>query len=242
MKSKLRSFFFYLGLVPLTIFFSCIGIAILPLPRKLRYSIITKWSRITIWWLKITCSLDFMVQGLENLPCRSGVILCKHQSAWETIALQLIFPIQSQVIKKELLLVPFFGWGLACLNPIAINRKAGPRALKTVLRDGSVRINQGWWVLIFPEGTRIKPGQKGRYTQTGTALAVQNSCPLIPVAHNAGFFWGKNQFTKKPGTIKVVVGECINPQGKTTKELSQEAEKWIEDTCALLNKEVVERD
>ena len=236
MKFKFRSFFFYFGLVPLTIFFSFVGIAILPLPRKLRYSTITTWSKLAIWWLKTTCSLDFEVKGQENIPSQSGVILCKHQSAWETIALQLIFPRQSQVVKKELLLVPFFGWGLACLNPIAIDRGAGPKSLKTVLRGGRTRINQGWWVLIFPEGTRVKPSQKGRYTQTGAALAVQNNCPLVPVAHNAGFFWGKNQFTKKPGTIKVVVGKPIDLQGKTTKELTQEAEKWIEDACTSINK------
>ena len=240
MSRKLRSLLFYLGLVPLTVIFSFVGISILPLPRKLRYIAITKWSRITIWWLKATCSLDFKVEGLENLPPRPGVILCKHQSAWETIALQLIFPMQSQVVKKELLLVPFFGWGLACLNPIAINRKTGLKALKTVLLAGSARINSGWWVLIFPEGTRVKPGHKGRYTQTGTALALKNTCPLVPVAHNAGFFWGKNQFTKKPGTIKVVVGKPLNLNGKSTKELTQEAEKWIEETCKSITLEITQ--
>ena len=234
MLATLRSVIFYAGLFPLTVLFSFVGIAILPLKRTLRYAVITRWSRITIWWLGISCGLKFRVRGTENITKQPGVILCKHQSAWETISLQLIFPRQSQVLKRELLRVPFFGWGLASLNPIAIDRSAGTRALKAVLKAGSDRLAAGWWVLIFPEGTRIPPGESGRYTQTGAALAVNNQVPLIPVAHNAGVFWARNALTKYAGTIDVVIGPPLELQDKSAKTLIREAEQWIETTCAQL--------
>jgi 1-acyl-sn-glycerol-3-phosphate acyltransferase len=232
--ATLRSLVYYLGLAPLTVLFSLIGILILPLPRTWRYAIITRWSVLAIGWLELACGLGWRVRGREHIPPVPGVILSKHQSAWETIALQLIFPRQSQVLKRELLRVPFFGWGLASLNPIAIDRKAGPRALRTVLERGAERIRDGWWVLLFPEGTRVPPGSRGRYTQTGAALALQCGCPLVPVAHNAGAFWARNALTKYPGTIDVVVGPPLDPTGKTARALTQEAEAWIEATCATL--------
>lgn len=229
-----RSIVFYIGLAPLTVLFSFIGIAILPLPRTWRYAVITRWSRLTIAWLRLACGLDWRVTGRENIPATPGVILCKHQSAWETITLQLIFPRQCQVLKKELLHVPFFGWGLASLNPIAIDRKAGTKALRTVLELGAARIKQGWWVLLFPEGTRIPPGEKGRYTQTGAALALAAETVVVPVAHNAGVFWARNALTKHPGTIDVVIGPPIATAGKSAKAVTVEAENWIETTCAEL--------
>lgn len=232
--AKFRSIIFYVGLLPLTMLFSFIGIAILPLPRPWRYAVITRWSMLTIAWLKLTCGLGWRVRGRENIPAAPGVILCKHQSAWETITLQLIFPRQCQVLKKELLRVPFFGWGMASLNPIAIDRKAGAKALRTVLEHGTERIKEGWWVLLFPEGTRIAPGAKGRYTQTGAALALAADTVVIPVAHNAGVFWARNALTKHAGTIDVVIGPPISTIGKSAKAITIEAETWIEQTCATL--------
>jgi len=232
--AKLRSIIFYIGLAPLTVLFSFIGIAILPLPRAWRYAAITRWSMLTIAWLKLACGLGWRVTGTENIPATPGVILCKHQSAWETITLQLIFPRQSQVLKKELLHVPFFGWGLASLNPIAIDRKAGTKALRTVLERGAERIREGWWVLLFPEGTRIAPGEKGRYTQTGAALALAADTVVVPVAHNAGVFWARNAVAKYAGTIDVVIGPPIQTAGKSAKAITLEAEAWIEQTCATL--------
>ncbi|MGE0484334.1 MAG: lysophospholipid acyltransferase family protein [Gammaproteobacteria bacterium] len=232
--TRLRSGLFYLGLAPLTVLFSIVGILILPLPRTWRYAVITRWSVLTIAWLKLCCGLGWTVRGLEHIPDTPGVILCKHQSAWETITLQLVFPRQCQVLKRELLRVPFFGWGLASLNPIAIDRKAGARALKVVLAKGVERLRDGWWVLLFPEGTRIPAGERGRYTQTGAALALEAGCPLIPVAHNAGVFWARNAVLKYPGTIEVIIGPPIETAGKTAKAITREVEAWIEKTCAEL--------
>jgi 1-acyl-sn-glycerol-3-phosphate acyltransferase len=231
---KLRSVLFYLGVIPVTIFFGLVGILILPLPRRWRYFVITRWSVFTLFWLAVTCGLRWRVRYEQPLPATPCVILCKHQSAWETITLQMIFPPQSQVLKKELLHLPFFGWGLASLNPIAIDRKAGARALRHLLSAGKQRLQQGWWVLIFPEGTRVPPGQRGRYSSGGAALALQAKCPVVPVAHNAGVFWPRNAMRKEPGTIDVVVGAPIATEGRSAAEVSAEAEAWIEARCAEL--------
>ncbi len=215
-------------------FFGLVGILILPLPRPWRYFVITRWSVFTIFWLRVTCGLRWRVSGWEHVPSSPCVILCKHQSAWETIALQLIFPRQSQVLKREILYLPFFGWGMASLNPIAIDRKAGAKALRHMLSEGKQRILDGWCVLIFPEGTRIPPGQQGRYSSGGAALAVQAGCPVVPVAHNAGVFWSRNSLRKEPGTIEVVVGPPIATTGRKAAEVNAEVERWIEARCAEL--------
>ena len=215
-------------------FFGLVGIVILPLPRPWRYFIITRWSVFTLFWLRVTCGLRWRVSGWEHVPSSPCVILCKHQSAWETIALQLIFPRQSQVLKREILRLPFFGWGMASLNPIAIDRKAGAKALRHMLSEGKQRILDGWCVLIFPEGTRIPPGQHGRYSSGGAALAVQAGCPVVPVAHNAGVFWPRNSLRKEPGTIEVVVGPAIATTGRKAADINAEVERWIEAHCAEL--------
>jgi 1-acyl-sn-glycerol-3-phosphate acyltransferase len=231
---RFRSTIFYTGLLPLTILFSVVSLLIILAPRRSRYDIISLWAVCTIKWLKLTCNLSYELEGAEHISKTPGVILCKHQSAWETIAMQLIFPRQSQVLKKELFYLPFFGWGLASLNPIAINRKLGSQAIKIILRLGVNRIKEGWWVLLFPEGTRIPHGSKGKYTQTGAALALEAKCPIVPVAHNAGAFWPKGSFIKSPGIIKVVIGKPILIDGKNRKQIMMEAEEWIENTCRKL--------
>jgi 1-acyl-sn-glycerol-3-phosphate acyltransferase len=231
---RFRSTIFYAGLIPLTILFSIVSLLIIPTRRRTRYDIISLWAVCTIQWLKVTCNLTYEIKGVENIPKAAGVILCKHQSTWETIAMQLIFPRQSQVLKKELFYLPFFGWGLASLNPIAINRKLGNQAIKIILRLGVNRIKEGWWVLLFPEGTRVPHGSKGRYTQTGAALALEAKCPIVPVAHNAGAFWPKESFLKCPGVITVVIGEALPIDGKNRKQIMAEAEAWIENTCQTL--------
>ncbi len=229
-----RSVLFYLGLAPVTVFFCLCGVLLLPWPRSVRYQVIIQWSRFALWWLRITCGLRWRVTGLENIPPQAGVIFCKHQSAWETMSLQFVFPQHCHVVKRELLWVPFFGWGLACLNPIAIDRRAGASALRTVLRQGKQRIADGWWVLIFPEGTRMPVEQPGRYSPSGAALALQAKCPLVPVAHNAGLFWSRQALHKNPGTIELVIGPPLYPSGRSASELASAAETWIENTCRAL--------
>jgi 1-acyl-sn-glycerol-3-phosphate acyltransferase len=230
----IRSIVFYLGLFPATVLFSMIGILILPLKRRTRYRIVTQWSRFALWWLRVSCGLRSRISGRENIPEEPSVIFCKHQSAWETMALQFIFPPHVQVVKRELLHVPFFGWGLASLNPIAIDRSAGARALRQVLRDGTARIQQGWWVLLFPEGTRTRPGERRDYSPSAAALAVRAGCKLVPVAHNAGVFWSRNAVQKFSGEIQLVIGTPIESAGKSATELTAQARDWVEAECARM--------
>jgi 1-acyl-sn-glycerol-3-phosphate acyltransferase len=232
--AQLRSIIFYLVLAPVTVMFCLLGVLMLPCPRRWRYYAIIQWSRFALWWLKLSCGLRWRVTGAEHIPEQAGVILCKHQSAWETMALQFVFPPHCQVVKRELLWVPFFGWGLASLNPIAIDRASGSKALRAVLREGKQRIGAGWWVLLFPEGTRVPIDQPGKYSPSGAALAIQAECPIVPVAHNAGLFWPRQALRKAPGMIDLVIGPPIYPDGRSAAELLAEAEQWIESTCRQL--------
>jgi len=175
------------------------------------------------------CGLKYDIKGAENLPKTSTIILCKHQSAWETIALRgLLVPTQTWVLKKELLYVPFLGWALALVQPIAINRKAKKKALKHIIEHGKQRLSEGRIVIIFPEGTRVAPDQRKKYGIGGAMLAANSGYPVVPIAHNAGVFWKRRGVIKYPGTIQVVVGKAIETTGKKAGEINKEVENWIE--------------
>jgi len=227
----LRSFLFLsVMIVSIPIYAPVVFVSYLfPYPR--RYVIIRQWARFIIWWLKITCNINYVVHGRENLPATPAIIFSKHQSAWETIALQLIIiPPLTFVLKRELLWIPIYGWCLAALEPIALNRGAGRSALKSLIRQGKERIAQQRWIIIFPEGTRVAPGEKGRYAIGGALLAEQTAVPVIPIAHNAGNYWPRRSFVKLPGTIQVVIGPAIPTLGRSAQEINHDAEKWIEET------------
>lgn len=224
----LRSTLYALGMIVVTPLFSLIALLIFPLPPVTRYRIISGWARSMLVWLKFTCGLKYRVLGAENIPQSTVVILAKHQSAWETLAFQAVFPPVCWVMKRELLRIPFFGWGLAMTSPVAIDRTAGREALKQLIEQGKQRLSQGFNVVVFPEGTRVEPGTRGRYNAGGASLAVHADVPVIPVAHNAGEYWGKNAFLKRPGTITLSIGPAIPSQGKKTSELNREVESWIE--------------
>ena len=206
--------------------------AILPFP--MRYRLISRWARGQVFMLKHLCGLDYRVEGREHLPAGAAVILAKHQSAWETIAFEQIFPPQTWVLKRELLWIPFFGWALALLRPISIDRNAGRRAIEQVIVQGRERLQSGIWVVVFPEGTRTPPGRRGHYAIGGAVLAAETGYPVVPVAHNAGSFWPRRGFLKRPGTVRVVIGPVIDPRGKTAEDIRRQAEKWIEGTMADL--------
>lgn len=229
--TAIRSLVFYIFLFPATVLFCLIGVAILPFDRRIRYYIVTRWSKFALWWLRISCGLSSTVRGLENIPTSPSVIICKHQSAWETMALQFVFPAHVQVVKRELLYVPFFGWGLASLNPIAINRADGARALRQVLKVGTERLHSGWWVLLFPEGTRTTPGVETDYAPSAAALAKRAGCKVVPVAHNAGVFWSRNALTKYSGEIELAIGPAIETENRTAVEITAAAKEWIEREC-----------
>jgi len=224
----IRSVVFLLMQILLTIPFGLLAVLLLPLPRLPRYRFITLWGRAVIFLARWILGIRYRIQGLEHLPSEPSVVLSKHQSAWETIAFQQIFPPISFVLKKSLLKIPFFGWGLAAFSPIAIDRGAGREALKQIEAIGKARLQQGFWVLVFPEGTRVAPGETGNYQIGGPWLAAKAGVPVVPVAHNAGRFWPKNAFIKHPGEITVVIGPAIATAGRKAGDVLAETQAWIE--------------
>ena len=231
----LRSCVFTLFQWVITPIFTVISLCTFPLPRLMRYRIITTWSRLIIGAAWHVCGVRYRVFGLENLPQQPCVIFSKHQSAWETLAWQVIFPPQVWVTKREVLWIPFFGWGLAMLSPIAINRNAGARALRQMVKQGRERLDAGFCIVIFPEGTRVAPGERAAYHPGGAFLTVKTKALAVPVAHNAGELWRKNAFLKRPGLITVSVGPAISPEGLSASELNQKVEDWIESEMQRLN-------
>jgi len=231
----LRSVLFALGMTVSAVIIALLAVFVLPFSFTQRYRLISQWARFNIWWLAKTCGLHYQVEGVENIPQGNGIVLCKHQSAWETLALQQIFPPQIWLLKRELLMIPFFGWGLAMLEPIAINRATGRQAIRQLKTQGQKRLDDGRWVIIYPEGSRIAPGKKGKYAPGGAMLAAHSGYPVVPVAHNAGEFWPKNGFLKQPGTIRVVIGPQIDSEGKSAGEINQLAENWIEQEMTKIS-------
>lgn len=212
----------------ITPIFALLVILMFPLNNITRSRAGSYWAHCSLFWLKLTCNLGFEVRGRENIPNHPSVILCKHQSAWETIALQVIFPPQIWVMKRELLYIPLLGWAWMALSAIPIDRSAGREALKKLVTNGKDRLAKGLWVVIFPEGTRIAPGERGKYHIGGAWLATHTQTTVVPVAHNAGLFWRKNAFIKQPGTITVSIGKPIETAGLKTDVLNQQVEDWIE--------------
>lgn len=230
----LRSTVFAAFQILITPVFAIIALLTFPLPALTRYRIISVWTRWVMWASRVICGIHYRVIGAENIPQKPCIILAKHQSAWETMGFQLIFPPQVWVLKKELLWVPFFGWGLAMLSPIAIDRSSRRQALQQLVDQGRQRLAAGFYIVIFPEGTRIAPGKRGKYRAGGARLAVQTGTPVLPVAHNAGLRWGKNAFLKYPGMITVSIGPLIQPDGDA-ESLVRRVEDWIENEMPHLD-------
>ena len=231
----LRSSLFALALLVVTPPYALIALASAPLPRLARYRVISGWSRLVLWFLRGLCGVRWHVEGREHLPARPAVILSKHQSAWETLAFQCILPPQVHVLKRELLWVPFFGWGLALMSPIAINRGRGLAALRQIARKGKERLEQGFWVVVFPEGTRVAPGKRRKYQLGGAWLAAYAGAPVVPVAHNAGRVWPRNSFLKYPGDVTVRIGRPIESSGRKPEDITAQAEAWIESQQKTLD-------
>ena len=232
----LRSLLFAVGMWLATVVIAPIGLLTFPLRFEHRYAVITRWARFNLWWLRLCCRLDYRVTGRELIPDRNAIVFCKHQSTWETLALQQIFPPQVWVLKRELLRIPLFGWGLAMLEPIAINRGAGRKALRQLVAEGEQRLDAGRWVVVFPEGTRMAPGTTRTYGIGGAVLASHSGYPVVPVAHNAGEYWPRKGFVKRPGTIQVEIGPPIATDGKSAEEINRAVRAWMNTTMARLSR------
>ena len=229
-----RSLLFSLGMIASTGIMATVIVLCFFLPFPRRYRLCQFWSRFNLWWLRVTCRIDYRLSGIEHIPDHPAIVMAKHQSTWETLFLSQYLPPVAWVIKRELLWFPFFGWALALVRPIAINRRAGASAVKQVIRQGIVHLRQGQWVVIFPEGTRVAPGTRQRYGMGGAVLAAHSGCPILPVAHNAGEFWSRGGFLKRPGTIRVVFGPQIASKSHSPQELSRQVEEWIEGAMTRL--------
>jgi len=235
MLLMLRSLLFYSGYSLLTVWFSLTGLLIFSwLPYAARASYLGLWNFATLRWLALTCGVRYVVRGAEHLPPGPCVILSKHQSQWETYYLQVMKRPVATVLKKELLNVPFFGWGLRLLEPIAIDRNNPKQALKHIMADGQKRLEQGRSVMIFPEGTRTPVGQVGNYARSGATLACKAGVPIVPVAHNAGYCWPAKKFLKYPGLVEVVIGAPIDTTDGDSRELTETVKNWIEQELALM--------
>jgi len=223
-----RALVFYVGVFALTIPFSLLALLLIPLPAVTRSRWVSGWAHAVMWWLKVTCNLRYEVTGRAHIPANPSIILAKHQSAWETIALQTIFPPQVWVLKRELLMIPFFGWALWAVGSIPIDRSSGREALKKLVNHGKNRLKRGLWVVIFPEGTRTAPGARGKYHIGGAWLASHTETTVVPVAHNAGRYWRKNSILKYPGVIQVVIGPPLETAGLKPDAVNKQVEEWIE--------------
>ena len=230
----LRSLLFYIGQIISTILIAPIGVIAFPLDFKKRYYLITRWAVFNLWWLKICCNVTYEILGEENIPKKPCIVMCKHQSAFETLALQRIFIPQVWILKKELLQIPIYGWGLASMQPIAINRDSSIKSFKQIADQGCERLEKGYWVIIFPEGTRVAPNKKKKYLPGGGMLAEKSGARIVPVAHNAGRLWPRNSMIKKPGLITIKIGPVMESKNKTAKEITNNVENWIEKTVGEL--------
>jgi len=235
--TTLRSIVFLLGAVAVTAVF---GILV---PLGGLFGVRTAswlaqlYTRILLKWVEWSLGITYEVQGWENVPPGPVVLMAKHQSAWETLFMEAKFPAQCWIVKKELLWLPFVGWGLIAIKCIAIDRSSGHSARDQIVEQGAERLKQGLWVSIFPEGTRVAPGKAGRYGIGGALLATRTGTPILPMAHNAGEYWGRYAFKKHAGRVKVVIGPVIATQGRDVIEVHNEVQSWIEGRMREISKE-----
>jgi len=234
--SVLRNLAFLLFQLVVTPFYAAAFLLMFWLPRVPRYMIARNWCRVNLYAARVLCGIRWQVTGMENIPATPHVIMCKHSSTWETLALNLYFPPLAFVAKKELLRIPFFGWGFALSSPITIDRKAGRDAMDQIVEQGRERFRQGFWIVIYPEGTRIRAGTRARYKTGGARLAVALPAPVLPIAHNAGYLWPKGILGKTPGTITMSIGKPIESAGMDVPRLNEAIEAWIEAEVARLGR------
>jgi 1-acyl-sn-glycerol-3-phosphate acyltransferase len=217
--------FFYA--IPFVVACSC-----LPFPR--RFPLVQFYARVLLKVLKWSCGLSYRIEG-EPLPPGAHVALWKHSSSWETVAMMVVFPRQVWVLKRELTWIPFVGLGVKQMHCIAIDRKAGHSAVSQVVEQGLTRLAEGDWVMVFPEGTRMKEGETRRYGVSGALLAASAKVLIVPVAHDAGRYWPRRGLMKQPGTIRVVIGKPVRAEGRDVREVNAEVQEWIETTVRGLS-------
>jgi 1-acyl-sn-glycerol-3-phosphate acyltransferase len=231
-----RSLIYTLLLFLTTLVFGFIVLvaAMLPLSLEQRYVIPRTWGRVLLWMAKLICGLDYVIEGQENLPKEPFISLWKHSSTWETMAQMFVVPPAAWLLKREVIWIPVVGWAVSTYKPIAINRRAGHSAVNQVVKQGRERLAAGMGVIVYPEGTRVAAGQTRKYGISGALLATQTGAPVVPIAHNSGYFWPRRSVMKRAGTIRVVIGPPIDPRGLEPREINERAQQWIEGQIARI--------
>lgn len=234
--TALRSILFYLGYALITVVWGSLSVLIgWALPYRQRFQfIIGAWTRICLWWLRVTCGIRHEIEGRQHIPQTPCVVLCRHESTWETLFLQTLLAPQATLIKRELLWIPFFGWAFALNKPIAIDRGNPRGALRRLIRIGTARLRDGIWVVLFPEGTRMPAGELGRFQVGGSALAAAAEVPVLVIAHDAGRYWPAHQLRKTSGTIRVRILPPFRPNGRDSKAISDEARRLMREGMTAL--------
>lgn len=230
----LQAILFYFGFITSTILYTLPCILVRILPYRWCFAFVSSWCTFNVHWARITCGIKYKITGLENIPEQACVIMSNHQSTWETLAYPSIFPTLTWVIKKELLYVPFFGWGIASVQPIALDRKQGKKSIRQLIEDGKKKLALGRYLLIFPEGTRIPYEESRPLKAGGFVLAKEANASILPVAHDAGRLWPRNGFLKKPGTIHVHIGKPIAVDKLSSEELRNQYSEWLSEKRAEL--------
>lgn len=228
MIAKLRAIIFYIGYVITGILYGALALPLMLLPYSFRSGFLVSWNRFCLLWLKICCGISIEIKGNKAALERPCVILANHQSSWETLFLQAHFNPVATILKQELLNIPFFGWGLRALRSIPIDRGNPREALKKVRREGVSRLEDGISVLVFPEGTRKKPGELGNFARSGADIAIAANVPIVAVSHNAGVAWAPHQLAKQAGIVTITISDMISTEDRNSKELTQEVRNWIE--------------
>ena len=228
----LRSFIFYIGYLGsglLASFLACVLGPFLSLNNRLRF--FSLWPKFANWFLYITCNIKLTVVGEEHIPTQPCVIVSNHQGQWETFSMQYLFHPLCTLLKRELLYIPLWGWAMSLLRPIAINRSKPKQAILQTLDEGSKRLQEGLFVLLFPEGTRVEAGKVGHYARSSFELAKRNNVKVLPICHNSGDCWPAHKFIKQPGTIKLFIGEPI--EVVDSRKSAEEVRAWTEKNLNL---------
>jgi len=234
----IRSALFYLGYVAVTVFWATLSVLIgwaMPLRRRYDF-IIGVWTRAALWWLKATCGIRVRAVGLKRIPKDPCIFLVRHESTWETLWVPTLTSPQAPLVKRELLRIPLWGWAFAMVRPIAIDRAKPNTALRQFIARGKDRLNRGMSVALFPEGTRLASGERGRFYRGGAGLAAATGTPVVVIAHNAGRVWPARRFLKRPGEVVVTISEPFHTRGKKSSEINQLCESWLNDEMSRLDR------
>ena len=232
-----RATLFWIFFLPVLLLLATLLSLLFFAPLRLRVGVVHLWIGYSLFCLRLFCGLSYEVEGLENIPEKGFIVMSRHSSTWETIALQRFFRPMIWVVKRELTWIPFFGWALKAMDAIALNRGTGRKAINQLVNESRLHMDRGRILMLFPEGTRVPPGERKPFKLGGAIVSQQTGYAVLPIAHNAGEFWPRHSWIKWPGRIRVVIGKPIDPEGKTPEQIIREVGDWIVAECERISDE-----